>query len=78
MPENNAEIDRLSHQLEDNPDEEIQQQIERLEAENERLGERNEEIFSRMSLRDKVKYIFEKYGLAVFRVLAAVGTVIGS
>ena len=77
MRENNAEIDRLRQQLEDEPDGEIQRQIERLEAENERLGEQNEEIFSRMSLRDKVKYIFKKYGLSVFGVLAAVGTVIG-
>ena len=77
MRENNAEIDRLRQQLEDEPDGEIQRQIERLEAENERLGEQNEEIFSRMSLRDKVKYIFKKYGLTVFGVLAAVGTVIG-
>ena len=77
MRENNAEIDRLRQQLEDEPDGEIQRQIERLEAENERLGEQNEEIFSRMSLRDKVKYIFKKYGLTVFGVLAAVSTVIG-
>ena len=77
MRENNAEIDRLRQQLEDGEDQEVQQQIERLEAENERLGERNEELFSRMSLRDKVKYIFKKYGLTIFGVLAAVGTVIG-
>ena len=78
MRENNAEIDRLRQQLEDGEDQEgVQQQIERLEAENERLGEQNEEIFSRMSLRDKVKYLFKKYGLTVFGVLAAVGTVIG-
>ena len=78
MRKNNAEIDRLRQQLEDGEDqEEVQQQIERLEAENERLGEQNEEVFSHMSLRDKVKYIFKKYGLTVFGVLAAVGTVIG-
>ena len=78
MRENNVEIDRLRQQLKDGEDqEEVQQQIERLEAENERLSERNEEIFSRMSLRDKVKYIFKKYGLTIFGVLAAVGTVIG-
>ena len=76
MRENNAEIDRL-RQLEDGEDQEVQQQIERLEVENERLGERNEELFSRMSLRDKVKYVFKKYGLTIFGVLAAVGTVIG-
>ena len=72
--QNNAEIDRLRQQMENG---ENQEEIERLEAENERLGEQNEEIFSRMSLRDKVKYIFKKYGLTVFGVLAAVGTVIG-
>ena len=77
MRENNAEIDRLRQQLEDGEDQEVRQQIERLEAENERLGEQNEELFSRMSLRDKVKYIFKKYGLTIFGVLAAVGTVIG-
>ena len=78
MRENNAEIDRLRQQLEDGEDQEgVHQQIERLEAENERLGEQNEELFSRMSLRDKVKYIFKKYGLTIFGVLAAVGTVIG-
>ena len=78
MRENNAEIERLRQKVEDGEDqEEVQRQIERLEAENERLGERNEEMFSRMSLRDKVKYIFKKYGLTVFGVLAAVGTVIG-
>ena len=74
MRENNAEIDRLRQQMENG---ENQEEIERLEAENERLGEQNEEIFSRMSLRDKVKYIFTKYGLTIFGVLAAVGTVIG-
>ena len=65
--QNNAEIENGENQ----------EEIERLEAENERLGEQNEEIFSRMSLRDKVKYIFKKYGLTIFGVLAAVGTVIG-
>ena len=67
MNQNNAEIENGENQ----------EEIERLEAENERLGEQNEEIFSRMSLRDKVKYIFKKYGLTIFGVLAAVGTVIG-
>ena len=74
MRENNAEIDRIRQQMENG---ENQEEIERLEAESERLGERNEELFSHMSLRDKVKYIFKKYGLTIFGVLAAVGTVIG-
>ena len=48
--------------------------IQRLEAVVERLEEQNEEIFSRMSLRDNVKYIFKRYGLTVVGVVAAVGT----
>ena len=47
-----------------------QNQISRLEAENERIEER-------MSLRDRVKLIFKKYGFTVFAVVSAVGLVIG-
>ena len=47
-----------------------QREISRLEAENERIEER-------MSLRDRVKLIFEKYGFTVFAVVSAVGLVIG-
>ena len=50
--------------------EEQQNEISRLEAENERIEER-------MSLRDRVKLIFKKYGFTVFAVLSAVGLVIG-
>ena len=50
--------------------EEQQNEISRLEAENERIEER-------MSLRDRVKAIFKKYGFAVFAVVSAVGLVIG-
>ena len=50
--------------------EEEQNEISRLEAEN----EHNEE---RMSLRDRVKLIFKKYGFTVFAVVSAVGLVIG-
>ena len=45
-------------------------EISRLEAENERIEER-------MSLRDRVKLIFKKYGFTVFAVVSAVGLVIG-
>ena len=44
--------------------------ISRLEAENEHIEER-------MSLRDRVKLIFKKYGFTVFAVVSAVGLVIG-
>ena len=49
---------------------EEQNEISRLEAENERIEER-------MSLRDRVKLIFKKYGFTVFAVVSAVGLVIG-
>ena len=50
--------------------EEQQNKISRLEAENEHIEER-------MSLRDRVKSIFKKYGFTVFAVVSAVGLVIG-
>ena len=50
--------------------EEQRNEISRLEAENERIEER-------MSLRDRVKAIFKKYGFTVFAVVSAVGLVIG-
>ena len=50
--------------------EEQQNEISRLEAENESIEER-------MSPRDRVKIIFKKYGFTVFAVLSAVGLVIG-
>ena len=50
--------------------EEQRNEISRLEAENEIIEER-------MSLRDRVKVIFKKYGFTVFAVVSAVGLVIG-
>ena len=50
--------------------EQQQNEISRLEAENEHIEER-------MSLRDRVKLIFKKYGFTVFAVVSAVGLVIG-
>ena len=50
--------------------EEQQNEISRLEAENEIIEER-------MSLRDRVKAIFKKCGFTVFAVVSAVGLVIG-
>ena len=50
--------------------EEQRNEISRLETENEHIEER-------MSLRDRVKSIFKKYGFTVFAVISAVGLVIG-
>ena len=50
--------------------EEERNEILRLEAENDIIEER-------MSLRDRVKSIFKKYGFTVFAVVSAVGLVIG-
>ena len=50
--------------------EEQRNEISRLETENERIEER-------MSLRDRVKLIFKKYGFTIFAVVSAVGLVIG-
>ena len=47
-----------------------QNEISSLEVENERIEER-------MSLRNRVKAIFKKYGFTVFAVVSAVGLVIG-
>ena len=50
--------------------EEQRNEISRLETENDIIEER-------MSLRDRVKSIFKKYGFTVFAVVSAVGVVIG-
>ena len=50
--------------------EEQRNEILRLEAENERIEKQ-------LSLRDRVKAIFKKYGFTVFAVVSAVGLVIG-
>ena len=39
--------------------------------------EMTEEVEERMSLRDRVKAIFKKYGFTAFAVLSSVGVVIG-
>ena len=64
---------QASRETSENIDANIEQQqneISRLEAENEHIEER-------MSLRDRVKLIFKKYGFTVFAVVSAVGLVIG-
>ena len=51
--------------------------IEKQRNEISRLETENEIIEERMSLRDRVKSIFKKYGFTVFAVVSAVGLVIG-
>ena len=57
--------------------EEIYANIEKQQNKISRLGAENEHIGERMSLRDRVKLIFKKYGFTVFAVVSAVGLVIG-
>ena len=57
----------------ENIDRDIEQQREEIEN----LERENEVIEERMSLRDRVKAIFKKYGFTAFAVLSAVGAVIG-
>ena len=51
--------------------------IEEQRNEISRLETKNDIIEERMSLRDRVKSIFKKYGFTVFAVVSAVGLVIG-
>ena len=61
----------------ENQKEEIDADIEEQQNEILRLEAENEHIEERMSLRDRVKLIFKKYGFTVFAVVSAVGLVIG-
>ena len=57
----------------DNIDRNIEQQREEIEN----LERENEVIEERLSLRDRVKAIFKKYGFTAIAVISAVGVVIG-
>ena len=73
-------IDELQASLEtasENQREQIDANIEEQQNEISRLEAENEIIEERMSLRDRVKLIFKKYGFTVFAVVSAVGLVIG-
>ena len=61
----------------ENQKEQIDANIEEEQNEISRLDTENERIEERMSLRDRVKLIFKKYGFTVFAVVSAVGLVIG-
>ena len=55
----------------------LEREIAEQEQEIANLEDENEQIQERMSLRDRVKAIFKKYGFTVFAVMSAVGVVIG-
>ena len=55
----------------------IDQQIDEKIKEIDQLERETEEVEERMSLRDRVKAIFKKYGFTAFAVLSSVGVVIG-
>ena len=61
----------------DDQRENIDRNIEQQREEIENLERENEVIEERLSIRDRVKAIFKKYGFTVFAVLSAVGAVIG-
>ena len=85
--ENEEEITRRENKIKElkasretaseNQREEIDANIEEQQNEISRLEAENEHIEERMSLRDRVKLIFKKYGFTVFAVVSAVGLVIG-
>ena len=61
----------------DDQRENIDRNIDQQREEIENLEREIEVIEERMSIRDRVKVIFKKYGFTVFAVLSAVGAVIG-
>ena len=74
-------ICELQDQLEKTSDEHMRDNINQAIAEEQdmiaQLERANEEIEQRMTLRDRVKAIFRKYGFTVLAVTSAVGVVIG-
>ena len=80
MTRRENKIDELNDSLEtasENQREQIYANIEQQQNEISRLEAENERIEERMSLRDRVKLIFKKCGFTVFAVVSAVGLVIG-
>ena len=57
--------------------EDIENQINHTENEIIRIEEENGRIEERMSLRDRIKIIFKKYGFTIVAVVSAVSVVIG-
>ena len=76
----NKKISELQSQLEtalENQKENISQTINRIQDMKNQLEIENEKIEQRMTLRDRVKAIFRKYGFTILAVASAVGVVIG-
>ena len=57
--------------------EDIENQINHTENEISRIEEENGRIEERMSLRDRIKIIFKKYGFTIVAVVSAASVVIG-
>ena len=85
---NNEKIARYKERIDESQDElattsneQMRDNLNQTIAENQdsinQLERANEEIEQRMTLRDRVKAIFKKYGFTVFAVASAVGVVIG-
>ena len=77
----NKKISELQDQIEKTSDEHIRDNLNQTIAEEQdaiaQLERANEEIEQRMTLRDRVRAIFKKYGFTVLAVASAVGVVIG-
>ena len=74
-------IDELTEQRATTSDENQRENLNQTIVENldaiSQLERANEEIEQRMTLRDRIKAIFKKYGFSVLAVASAVGVVIG-
>ena len=77
----NKKISELQDQLEKTSDEHMRDNLNQTIAEEQdmiaQLEIAKEKIEQRMTLRDRVKAIFKKYGFTVFAVASAVGVIIG-
>ena len=74
------ELREINEQIPNTVGEERERLLERRERVEERINERNQEIAAideRISLKQKIKAIFKKYGFTAFAVATAIGTVIG-
>ena len=81
LQDETKKISELQDQLEKTSDEHMRDKFKQTIAEEQdmiaQLKISNEEIEQRMTLRDRVKAIFKKYGITVLAVASAVGVVIG-
>ena len=71
------ELESSRRDVREDQRENIDHDIDLQREEIQNLERDNEAIEERMSLRDRVKAIFKKYGFTVFAVLSTVGAVIG-